>query len=454
MQKEMSDIRKKFDLKKVVLNIQKLNWKSGMSCFLPICFLLFIIFDVSLIGIQWKNYNEKMELLYAVVSETDTTKKVTEILKGEEIETRKGEQFLRRYGYEEEKGNALYRKFLGQCGTIIGLSFGCFGIGVGTFLFLCWKERKKEENEIQQLAYILSSYRREEFPKIIVKESQFLKSDKKNISIDSKQKSDTMVYGISNKKWEIIYLELEELGNTIQLLHERMKKEREETKSLVTDISHQLKTPIAALKASFEILQQENLTKEEKQEFTERCNLQIDGIENLLSALVNISRMESGMIAIQQERACFFDTILHAVNRIYEKAAEKNIAVELEAGEELEQLNIWHDPKWIGEALINVLENAVKYSPNNTTITIRMIKRTTFLRLEIEDQGIGIPKQDYNKVFQRFFRGNLESVKRECGSGVGLYLTREILNRHHGTIRAEAGSGGNGTKFVIQLPYR
>jgi signal transduction histidine kinase len=82
-----------------------------------------------------------------------------------------------------------------------------------------------------------------------------------------------------------------------------------------------------------------------------------------------------------------------------------------------------------------------------------MMRRVTFMRIEIEDQGIGIPKGEYNQVFKRFYRGNSREVKVQAGSGVGLYLTREIISKHNGTVSVSAGEKGIGSIFTIQIPY-
>lgn len=223
----------------------------------------------------------------------------------------------------------------------------------------------------------------------------------------------------------------------------------------MTDISHQLKTPAAALKTSFEILQSDNLNESEQKEFLDRCRIQILRLEELVGALVNISRMETGMIELKKEDKYMFETLLLAVSRIYPKAEEKEIEIELEAEEPLQQIKVYHDTKWLSEAFLNVLENAVKYSKCQTKITIRMIKMTVFLRIEIEDEGIGILKKEWNRIFQRFYRGAAKEVQEAPGSGVGLYLAREIVHRHEGTLVAAAPRGGkSGSCFVFQLPYQ
>lgn len=251
-----------------------------------------------------------------------------------------------------------------------------------------------------------------------------------------------------------LLMEFDALADSIELFGLQAGAEREGTKALVTDISHQLKTPVAALKTSFEVLQSGDLNEMERQEFLGRCGVQILRLEELVSALVNISRMETGMIELRKEERRLFDTILLAVNRIYPRAEEREIEIELEAAEELQQIRVLHDVRWLCEAFLNVLENAVKYSARRTTVTIRMIRMTVYVRVEIEDEGIGIPRKEWNKIFQRFYRGEAETVQRESGSGVGLYLAREIASRHEGTLVVAAPRHGRqGSCFVFQLPY-
>lgn len=112
-------------------------------------------------------------------------------------------------------------------------------------------------------------------------------------------------------------------------------------------------------------------------------------------------------------------------------------------------MEIPHDPHWTREAIANVLENAVKYSPADSCIQIRLMRRTSFLRIDIEDQGIGIDSREYSKIFQRFYRGSALQVKEADGSGVGLYLTRTILEAQGGSI--SVSSGKRGSIFTVQL---
>lgn len=412
--------------------------KSKHTSYIRINVFVFIfcvvIFDLWMIQVEYRSYQNKVEIVSYMVTSNDAMKSVTEILKGttNRNSANEGREVLKAYGYTTDKKNALFDEFLVQSSRIVGISAICFILGLVVVNWVQSKKQKRMKEQIRLLEQILCDYRKHE---------NFSKKDEKLVKFNDE-----------DLELEKLTDEILALGDFLKLLNEKITNEKEETKSLVTDISHQLKTPVAALKTSFEILQQQDLEPNEKIEFMERCNLQISGIENLLSALINISRLETGLIEIKREKQLLFETLLEAVNRVYLKAEEKNIHIEMDA-EELQELQIPHDRKWICEAVINLLDNAIKYSPSDTTITIRLMKRTTFLRIEIEDEGIGIPKSEYNQVFQRFYRGNSDEVKSQPGSGVGLYLTREIISRHNGTIRVQTREPKPGSVFIIQLSY-
>lgn len=179
----------------------------------------------------------------------------------------------------------------------------------------------------------------------------------------------------------------------------------------------------------------------------------LDGLETLLQSLLEISKMETGLIQINKKKLPLMDTVISAVNRTYPKADEKEIEFVFDYEKELETCTIMQDKRWLGEAVINVLDNAVKYSPDGSKIFIRLQKRNDLVRMEIEDQGIGIPQNEYHKIFQRFYRGNSKEVMEKSGTGIGLFLSREIIEKHGGTITVTSGKKKKGSMFVIQLPY-
>ena len=154
------------------------------------------------------------------------------------------------------------------------------------------------------------------------------------------------------------------------------------------------------------------------------------------------------MITLNPEKTALTDILVGAVNTVYHKASGKNIEI---VTEDFEDVKVNVDRKWTVEALANILDNGIKYSPAGSTISIRVNKLFSFVRIEIQDQGIGIPREERNRIFSRFYRGSDETVKKQEGSGVGLYLTRRILEDQRGTVSVRS-SAGEGSTFAVQLP--
>lgn len=235
-----------------------------------------------------------------------------------------------------------------------------------------------------------------------------------------------------------------------QQMENALRREEQETKALITDISHQLKTPVASLKMSYEIVDSTELSREEAREFQEKEREDVDRLARLLEAFTQMSKLETGMIRLCPQKASLQKTLAKAVAGVYVKAMEKGISIETQ---EFDDILICHDPGWTAEAFANVLDNGVKYAPSGTRITIRVTKMASLVMVEMEDEGPGIPAKERNRIFQRFYRGESESVRRKEGSGVGLYLTRQILERQGGTVCVKNGGNG-GSNFVMTLPKR
>lgn len=386
---------------------------------------------------EGRAYENQMKMIYTMVAGekagVDNITLVSQLLKGQTSPgLEEAGESLEELGFVPEYENVFRKALNRKRGITVAIA------AVSWILFLtavCWQERLNNISRrkgIQQIEHVINRLRVD-------------CSTSGNIPFDS-----TLTGDAAEKSLEV---ELVSLADYVKLTKERSEIEKEETKALVTDISHQLKTPVAALRTSFEILCKGGVTEEERFEFEERCESQILRLQELVAALVNISRMEKGMIEIRKEEGCIFDTIVLAMNRIWHMAQEKQIELSLEADEREKKLRISYDGKWLPEAIINILENAVKYSPPGTAVTIRLILVNYFLRVEIEDEGIGIPREEQHQVFKRFYRGAGVEVRKKQGSGVGLYLAREIMERHSGTLTVGRRAGKKrGCLFVLQLP--
>lgn len=242
-----------------------------------------------------------------------------------------------------------------------------------------------------------------------------------------------------------IYSDLNKLARSLNLKVNNLDKEKEEIKELVTDISHQLKTPLASLKLYNTLLLEEDMYKKDRIEFLQTNEMSINKLHNLIDSLVNISRLETSMISIKKETKSIKNTLNKAINSVKVKASQKHININLG---DFEDEYIPHDSKWTEECIFNILENGVKYSDENKDINISIEKTINFFKINIKDNGIGINKNEFNNIFKRFYRS--EEVAQVEGSGVGLYLSRKILERQGGNIIVSSKKG-QGSKFSLFL---
>lgn len=228
-----------------------------------------------------------------------------------------------------------------------------------------------------------------------------------------------------------------------QLSIEQVGEEKQAIKSLITDIAHQTKTPITNILLYLELLMEdEQLCKESKSNIAQ-IKIQSEKLDFLLQALVKTSRLETGIITVKPEYGSLNQAVLQAAAQVRSKASQKGIELQETITREYKAA---FDLKWTVEAIYNVLDNAVKYTQPGGSVTIRMQEYEMFIRLDISDTGIGIPEDEINQIFQRFYRGR-EAAQKE-GVGIGLYLTRKILTQEGGYLKV-ASKPGRGTTFSL-----
>lgn len=223
------------------------------------------------------------------------------------------------------------------------------------------------------------------------------------------------------------------------------KRDKEILQGLVSDIAHQVKTPIANAVLYTTALQKNNLSDEKKASYLKILLEQIDKLDFLMDNLLKMSRLEVGIFLLSPQVLSIQETLAGVLGSVAIKAAEKDIMIRVECGEELTAL---HDRKWTGEVLENVLDNAVKYTPEHGNITVSVKRYEIYTLIEISDTGIGISQDEIPKIFQRFYRG--KNVRDKAGVGIGLYLARQILGMEKGGISVQSVCG-KGSKFSIYL---
>ena len=225
----------------------------------------------------------------------------------------------------------------------------------------------------------------------------------------------------------------------------KIENEKENVKSLVTDISHQLKTPLANVELYNTLLAEEGISDEERLEFLETEGIAIEKLKMLVDSLINISRLEADMISIDKKKENLKECIESAISSVKADAAKKNITIKNEIKEDC---ILAIDRKWTTEAIFNLLDNAVKYTAPNGKINLSLDNGINYFALNIEDNGIGIDSSEYNDIFKRFYRSRNDIVQNEKGSGVGLYLVRKIMNLQDGNVMVSSEKG-KGSTFTL-----
>lgn len=243
----------------------------------------------------------------------------------------------------------------------------------------------------------------------------------------------------------IAYL-LKKIETNKHLIEENAFREKEGIKYMISNLSHQLKTPLASVKLYEKLLEDETLPCEKRIEFQKKLCKHIEKTEWIIGSIIKCARLEEGVIDFKVSMSPIRKTIVQAIDAVTLKGEEKKI--DIIANKEIEDVLLFHNMEWTVEVFVNLFENAIKYSPENSTIEIEMERLETYTKISVIDQGIGIREEECDKIFQRFYRSR--DVENETGSGIGLYLCRLILEKEKGNIVVKS-EYGKGSRFQVYL---
>ena len=224
-----------------------------------------------------------------------------------------------------------------------------------------------------------------------------------------------------------------------QVKEKKINTEKNKTKDLIADISHQTKTPITNLSLYISLLEDDP-----KDEYLEIIKYELNKLEFLIQNLVKSSRLESDIISLQKHQANLKDIVEDVLREFKVILDEKCISINLKN----EDLIFNLDERWLKEAIHNLVDNAIKYSPNGSTINISVYKSYLNYNLDIENECKDLSEETLQKIFERFYRGK-NSVSKD-GLGLGLYIAREIIEKHGGNIKASLDE--NRIKFSVDFP--
>lgn len=223
-------------------------------------------------------------------------------------------------------------------------------------------------------------------------------------------------------------------------------EEKERVKMMISDISHQTKTPLANILLYTELLQEQTQSDENRESLALLAE-QTQKLKFLIDSLVKLSRLETGVFVLQPVRTAVAPLLEEAERAFANRAQEKGLYLRIRC-EEAEGVTACFDLKWTKEALGNLIDNAIKYTEQGG-VTVSVKAYTLFVCIEVADTGSGIPEAEQAKIFGRFYR--LPQVADQEGVGIGLYLAREILKQESGYIKVRSGEG-MGAVFSLYLP--
>ena len=285
------------------------------------------------------------------------------------------------------------------------LALGFLAAAGGLFL-----QKKRNKRELQQISLCLG---------------RLLEGKKPE---DRNMEQDTLDSKIRHQLFQI--------QNRNQAYLEKVEQERDSIQKLITEIAHQLRNPLTNMESYLEFLK-EDCSREERETYIRALEISEQKIHFLTESFMKMSRLENGMIQIRKEERDGILTLSQAAQAIEKQDRAKGVQLVLDLPQ---SLDFPHDGNWLSEAVMNLLDNSIKYSYPKGQVVLGAEKNQMFVRIWVRDWGIGIAGEEVSRLFQRFYRG--KNAGKQEGFGIGLYLTREIVLLHQGFVRIKAEEKG------------
>lgn len=290
---------------------------------------------------------------------------------------------------------------------LVGLMSGCF------WLLFIWQKREQEK----ELVFIADLLR------------TFLEGRPLPTGASQLELKETLSGKVSH---ELLRLKEQYSG-----YHAKINHEQQALQQLISDIAHQLRTPLVNIKTYSSLLSQSAGLSATDQTYLSAIELSEAQLTFLIESFIKMSRFENDLIQLTVMPSDVSETILQTVFKVHSSALAKNITIEFAKNE---PIIANYDQNWLGEALFNILDNSIKYSPDTSTISLSVQKDKMFTIISCRDFGIGIERGEEPELFKRFYRG--EKVSHQAGFGIGLYLAQKIMLKHGGFIKVTRETTG------------
>ena len=379
--------------------------------------LIIIMISIQIIGImlfnaiiQWQNQQKTQILNQTIQNIVGEVKKTYPEIKEEEIikilnseeNQEKGKEILKKYGIDWEQENiiiSLEEQNKKNIIQIIILNIIILLISIFVILYFFQRRNKKIEQLIQYMEQIMQ----------------------KNYELKIENNTEDELTHLRNEIYKITIL-LKEQADTEQ-------KERKQLSKSISDISHQLKTPLTSISIMLDnMIENPSMEEKTKEQFIHEIRRQIEWINWLVISLLKLSRLDANVEIFQQEEIKIEELIQNTIQNLAIPIEIKNQEIIVQGDK---NAKIIGDYKWQLEAITNVVKNAIEHTPENKKIWITLEENTLFTKIAIKDEGPGIAKEDIKHIFERFYKGKNSS---ENSIGIGLALAKSIIEKQNGYI--------------------
>ena len=364
-----------------------------------------------------QNYNNKIASLVSLLEKEYPDIDRNELISILNSDDKISEDIFSRYGIDIQNESIIIENDRLFSGFII--VYNILFIGLAMSIILLYLKHEKDQNkEIKKIARCIEEI------------------NKKNYSINIDENSEDELSILKNELYKITIMLKEDAENS--------KKDKLKLKDSLSDISHQLKTPLTSINIMLDnILDNPEMDNNTKEKFIQNIKREITNISSLVGEILKLSKFDASVIKFEEQQVFINDLVKSAISNVEMMAELKNINIEVT---NQDNIKLVCDAKWQTEAITNILKNCIEHSKENSTITIDIDSNKIYKQITIRDNGEGIDEKDLPHIFERFYKGKNSS---KDSVGIGLALAKTIIEKNNGSVKVDSKKGKQ-TTFIIK----